>query len=731
MLPFANDYPRLAALWLDRLPFTARFGAKISADEDSIIPIQFVGEISIDIDGTKYPATSYYYSALLFIPVPKGPHELRIFYKFADLDSPEIPDEPPSVRGPWAQLSVGSLLSSGSKVPHLTLNVRGWAIDQTFQQSPIRFEIRTASGEVLASELSIDRPDVAAVFKDKRYERSGIQLSVAETDTTNRQDYFTVFAIYANGRNEYLGRIKSASQDQTAVDLQLRLTSAHIIASGTDFQAWYSVDTNDLDLLVPESYISPNGVQSLMFTLIDLLALTALIGIVAISLVDLRGRVLKLMVLMLWFVSSKWLVYHFNLSIFDSRTLVVALLVAAGICVSIRLAQSLDLIGPLAGATVVAVDPVLRLLHTYGGLGTSSWWGFPLWRGRDGDWFVAQGYARQIFVEQSLRGGETLFYFQPGVRYFVFIQHLLFGENDALLAILMIVGVLVAGVFVGHEAVGQAPNKFMYFRVSAFVCACFAVFSQFDFVGFAVNTASEYPTWILTLVVFGFILRGALSPRLAIMLTIMAGLNAQFRPNQVFGSCLLFLLIQFELSPSSGVGQLLTRLRLILVFGTVLSLSLFHNLYYAATFAFFSGTGSLNSDFQLTSIFRIFSDESVRQIVFDKLHTALYWTTQPQHWEIAISFWSLQILWLFAIIGAIHAKNTKPKIWFAIIFPLTYLIPLFPYRFDSYYPRHIVTIQLAFGLSALYVHRACGPTWWHLARKHSTTTPLELENAKT
>lgn len=729
-LPFANDYPRLGALWLDRLPFTAKFGARINAQKDSRMPIQFVGELSVYVGGKTYSATSYEYSALMLVPVPKGHNELRIDYKFADLDSPEIPDEPPPIRGPWAHLTVGRLLPADSVLPHLTLNVRGWAINQTYKQSPLRVEIRTSSGEILASEPTFARPDVAAVFKDQRYEKSGFQLLVADTDTTNKHDHFSVFAIYASGRKDFLGQIESATQDQTDSGSQVRLNSAHLMAPGVDFQSWYSVQPNDLGPLVPEPYISPSGAQSLVLTLVDLLALTAMISIVALAVVEMRGRFLKLIVLMLWFVFCRWLVFQFNWSIFDSRALLVSLLVALGICVSLWHARSLDLIGPIVGAAVVAIDPILRLLHQFGGLGSASWWGFPLWRGRPDDWFVSQGYARQIFVEQSLRGGESLFYFQPGTRYFVFIQHLLFGENDVLLAILLIISVLVAGVFVSREALRLSPKNSTFVGVAAFITACFVSFTQFDFVGFAVNTASEYPTWILTFIVFGFLLRGELSPRLAIALTVLAGLVAQFRPNQVIGACFLFLLVQFELAPDRGIVQFLTRLRLILVFGTVLSLSLFHNLHYAATFTFFSVTGSLNSDFQITSLFRIFIDEHIRGIVFDKLRSALYWTRQPPSWEVAISFWSFQIMWLVAVIKATGAKCTKPKVWIALILPLTYLVPLLPYRFESYYPRHIVVIQLAFGLSALYVYCSCDQTRWHFRSKRDIAALPAQENAE-
>ncbi|MEY3315890.1 MAG: hypothetical protein RL388_514, partial [Actinomycetota bacterium] len=48
-LPFANDFPRFSVLWLDRLPFTAKFGSYLNIKRDAFVPIQFVGEAKATI----------------------------------------------------------------------------------------------------------------------------------------------------------------------------------------------------------------------------------------------------------------------------------------------------------------------------------------------------------------------------------------------------------------------------------------------------------------------------------------------------------------------------------------------------------------------------------------------------------------------------------------------------------------------------------------------------------
>ena len=130
---------------------------------------------------------------------------------------------------------------------------------------------------------------------------------------------------------------------------------------------------------------------------------------------------------------------------------VMPVVVAILIAYSLRRNNPPNLIGVVLGALVVVFGPTLYLARSFMGLANAPWWGFQFFRGRDSDWFVAQGYARRIFVDTSLNGGENLFYFQPATRYLVFIQHLLFGENDILLGILMAVSLLTAAVFAARE----------------------------------------------------------------------------------------------------------------------------------------------------------------------------------------------------------------------------------------------------------------------------------------
>ena len=99
-LPFVNEFPRFEALWLDRLPFTAKFGSFIEARRDSLIPVQFVGEISVTINDQVTTASSYTQPMILLIPIQKGTSKFILDFKFADLEIAEIPDRQPPIKGP-------------------------------------------------------------------------------------------------------------------------------------------------------------------------------------------------------------------------------------------------------------------------------------------------------------------------------------------------------------------------------------------------------------------------------------------------------------------------------------------------------------------------------------------------------------------------------------------------------------------------------------------------------
>ena len=701
-LPFVNEFPRFDALWLDRFPFTAKFASNINVKSDSFIPIQFVGEISVSIKDKTISSSSYEQKSIIFIPVKKGDQKIQIDYKFADLDVAEIPDQQPPIRGPWAQLFVGKPIFEKNLITNLTLNIRGWAINQDLRVAPSTIEIRDQAGKAIAIVKPSTRPDVAKAFDDKRYTLSGFDFAVADIDLSKTNNSFELFATYPNGQIIPVGKIShpmKTSNDYSIAKVEPSNQPGNQVS--IDF-ATFSIDTNNTPPLIPV-LIKNSRLSVIAFNLLDLLMLLGIFAVISILILALKSNLRELIRLSVLCLLSNLFFTWLPFSWWGYNSTVIPIVIALLIGHSLRLNKSLNLIGVIPGILAIIAGPTIDMARRFMGLADAPWWGFQLFRGRDSDWFVYQGYARRIFIDNSLNGGENIFYFQPATRYLVFIQHLLFGENDVLLGILLGVGALAAVVFIAREALKHFSHSPRHLIATVFIVACFVMFTEQIFFSFTIAPSSEYPTWIIIFVTFGIIMRGKISQPLAITATVLAALTAQFRPNQAFGALFLFLLIQSELANSKNSKQLLNRIQLLVVFGATMSLSLIHNLYYGGEFVLFSVTGGPSSDFSYSALFSVFSDENARAIFVNKLSTTFNygWPPSPR----SLSFWALDFIWLLAVVRTLRLRDIGLKIWIVLVFPLAYFVPQIPYDFSrgGYHPRHVVAIQLAFGLSGLYV----------------------------
>lgn len=705
-LPFANDFPRLSAPWLDRLPFTAKFGTMVNAETRSLIPIEYSGELSVDVDGKKYAGTSYLAVSTLWVPIPAGENTVRISYKYADLEATEVPDVAPQAKGPWAHLFVGKAIPFNQIGDNITIQVSGWTFNQLLSRTSPAIELVTSSNKVLATTPTFSRPDVAKQFQNSRFDQSGFSL---QSDLSTLNVGPNLFNLRTSDTKVTIGKVSIALWPLTG-KIYASYTPANSIEQVSSLDS-LNVSQRDRTPLTATSMINPSRAQHALLLLADGFVLLPLISILSLLLAQLIKRKRDLPVVILGITCSVILA-TFALPIPSALAgiplLTTSALSITSLLILLRKKPSALVLASLVPLMILVSKAILSINRQNNGLLDAPWWHFPLWYGRGGDWFVTQGYARTIFVENSLRGGENLFYFQPGVRYFVFLQHLLLGENDILLQMLVAIGLLALIVFVARNLLFTTTDMPRKVAVYLFVAVACSMVMSVEMIGFAVVQASEYPTWMLTLLIFGYIMNGNLKPRSAIALSALCAFIPQFRPNQIFGALCLFIILQFEIAEGTTKLQILHRIRMVIVFGVVLSLSLFHNLYYAASFTLFSASGTLNADFTFVELIHIFNDSEFRSFVVDKLRIALWWRNVGLN-TTQLSFWTFQIIWLLALIRAVFVRSTSLRIWIALSLPFAYLVPLLPYKYESYWPRHIVIIQIAFALSGLFVINRLGP----------------------
>jgi len=699
-LPFANDFPRFGVLWLNRLPFTAKFGSYVNSRKNSFLPVQFVGEAKVSIDDKTSQAVSYRQPTIILTPISPGRKRFMLDYKFADLDTPEIPSQEPPISGPWAQLFVGRPITLENLEKSLALNLRGWSIDKPNGRAPLRYEIRSAEGKLIFGTASVAREDVAKFIGDDVFKMSGFDLSVKDIDLPLDGKILEFFAIYSD--NDELLLAKLSHNTETPLNVQVRIEQSN----PAEFEAaWFSLDVETMPTLQPVATERTTLIFDLGLKALDYLMIGTALIMLGLGAWRQKNEILTFLMYTLGFLLIRVVVSRTNFQWWGYKQALTPLLIGMAIGAVGWRRDSRSLLVALSGAVVAISSPTITLIRNFGGLERADWWGFQIFRGRDSDWLAYQGYAKTIFDTASLQGGEAVFFFQPANRYFIFLQHMLFGENDVLLGILVGIGVVICGVFVARETTQVLSNNLVIASWILFIIAIFVLMSEDIIQTFAHTPASELIAMALIMICFALLSRSEITNGAAYLITILAGLMSQFRAEQVFGAVLIFMLLQVCIRKTNADINLLLRLRLALAFALTVSLSLLHNLYYGDSFTIFSSTNKrgnyLPLELTLLELLNFFGDERVREIILLKLEMIFVFSFPLQPLEI--SFFVFHLLWVLAIVITIKERRHELSNWLALIFPFAFLLPLLPYEIVTYFPRRILATQIAFGVSALFV----------------------------
>ena len=481
------------------------------------------------------------------------------------------------------------------------------------------------NGKVVASATSVAREDVSALYSDKELENSGFDFKLLKLDLKESTDKLELVAVFSSG-NEIsiatLGHTTNNPADLSTV--QIDMTSDSTNTAFFD-AAWFSFDTTTTPTLNPLPQIKPNFIFSLLLQIFDLLILFSALVAMLYALFTSRQQLRTSLPLVISFVVFALAITRFSFDWSGYKSAVIPFGISIAIAIKFWRSKTIDLFSAVLGGTVAIANPMIQFIREFNGLGHANWWGFQIFRGRDSDWLAYQGYAKTVFNEASLRGGEAVFFFQPANRYFIFLQHLIFGENDVLISILVGVAAIVAGIFVAREAFKYAVQKHAHLYFFGFSCAIFLIMSEQIIQTFASAPASELVAGVLLMVCFGLLLVRSLSVGAAYLCAILAALTSQFRAEQIFGAILIFGLLQLLLKSKVETVSAVLRIRLCLVFGLIICLSLLHNLHYGDSFTFFTSTNRRgNYDVSLSELLNFFSDANIREIIFLKLLSLIH-----------------------------------------------------------------------------------------------------------
>ena len=572
-LPFKNDWGRLEPLWLERLPFSAEISGRINVGSNSQIPVSFLGDLIIEVDGQTVNKKHYTGSPkLIFVPVSEGLHVFSIKYSFIESDGFEFPEREPERLGDYATLRV-------------------------YQPVPLSFsEANTNAFKLISASNSL-----------------------------------------------------SISTDLFLLSLNLVILS--------------------LFVFLTFKFLATHTKQLVIFIFFGL----AVWGVVNLnSVVERVG--------------------------FNRSSLIVGLLLGAGLWLILRTTPELAwLYGGIIGL-------VQFFSNSYAPV-PKNWWNVALFRSRDSDWFAHEGLARTIFTQGSLEGGEKIFYFQPAMRYLLFVGHIILGNNDFLMPLLSTIAFYCAFTMALSRIKQQnlVTGALVVLSVSSVVI----LFSDLNMFSYIVNLTTELPTWIFLFAFLYLLCSTKFSVSCVILLGLIAGLSVNFRPNQSPGWVYLLFLTLIGLVYFDKNRLALKRTAWLFVLAAIfsISLSLLHNLYYGNSFVLFSSSGAVAQKHSWKIFFDMFFDADSRKIVLEKLRSLTMFSPLPlpkdKYWPYSNAFQLMHIVWLLSLLFSLRISRQYLKTAAFALVPFSFLMPMVVYDGSSYFPRHIVIINLAFVFSAV------------------------------
>jgi hypothetical protein len=166
-----------------------------------------------------------------------------------------------------------------------------------------------------------------------------------------------------------------------------------------------------------------------------------------------------------------------------------------------------------------------------------------------------QAFARNMLSEGFWRGGEDVFYYQPGHRYLLFLGRMIAGDSDAIVAWIQVVLFLIAGVLLIGYVVNSSKRSIpKFFGAAALSVLCMFGTSEY-FVSASLNGLTEIPTWIL-LPLFGYVLLDRVSSKSSFAMVISFGVSVLIRPNQLTAMVFaLFIVVSISVDQSSSLSK--------------------------------------------------------------------------------------------------------------------------------------------------------------------------------
>lgn len=692
-LPFLNEWLRFPVLWISRFPFTAKYEALVHNDtsQSQFIPIRAIGDLSVRINGATSAFNSNYdRHYLLAAEVLPGTSKVRIDFKYRDDTTSRLPDVAPTPRGPYAQLKVGELESLENLISKSRILVTADVRPVGSSEVSEGIEIRDRNGV----PITVRQENTPAEFTE-----SDLPIRSFSSEVTFAASDVSRAPLRVLGRGKDGGVLLATLNVDSGNPFKLQLDP--VKGTRAAVSSTYIIDSQQIVAMKPGVGVDVPALQRALSLLIDLISFFVVLVMCAFLLQAMRWSALGALLV----GAGAWVLVGPFYELLPSflgggRELVIPYLVVAVLFVAVRrqiLRNPLAFLSPIS--IVLASQKIFdHVFYNHPGEG-DRWWGKLIYYWRDSDWYANHGLARAVFVDNFLRGGESIFWARAAPRYLIAGMQILLGENDILLGLISsTVGFMLLGYLVALIS-GSRLNRF-HVLVSSFAAFIGLIFLGDQIItAFAFLVTSEYVSWVGLLGVTVYLVNNSpdCGTWAAASVTGVIATLIHFRPNLVFVCILLFIIMIFRVRHQDSRRNVGELARSIAIFVLVAPLALIHNLYYGGRFVPFTENApevvAYHKHFSWTKIWHEFGLWKSLETIWEQLRILMYWGP-PRDPSYAIFFWGAQGFLVVTLAYLISKRRLFKAQSSLILLPLAYIIPMLSYDLTSYYPRHIVSSSL-------------------------------------
>ena len=211
--------------------------------------------------------------------------------------------------------------------------------------------------------------------------------------------------------------------------------------------------------------------------------------------------------------------------------------------------------------------------------------------GADGLFHQSQSYeiVKHLFNNEyflALRGGEDIFYFMPGLRYFGAASNIIFGDtNYGYLIITLYFPIVVFGIF--KNLIGVKPAIFLFISFVFLPIFENMGFGYFNYIGQVTRNHAETLSILLILIAMGLILNkknNHLTSISIFIIVLFLAISVFARPNFFPTALILICYLLFQ----SYKNKSYKNIFIILISSIFMFSSLIHNYFFGNSLTFFT-----------------------------------------------------------------------------------------------------------------------------------------------